>query len=358
MLRIYPGKNEALNKDALLSLLPSGVITLTRNYLIRYANAAAESFLGESMTVLGGREITHFIFPATRLLELVDAAFASKSLLKEYNTTLSGPRVGLRTVNLQVLPLDDGHEALIVIDDRGISQHMPPRESARFTSGMASILAHEVKNPLSGIRGAAQLLQKTVSPDDQKLTSLIVSEVDRIKGVIEEMEIFSNPSELRTESINIHEVLQYVRLLAEQGFAKHVKFKEIYDPSIPDVAGHRNLLIQLFLNLIKNAAEALGQYNSPSIKLTTQYQSGFRFKAPGMQESRSLPVVVCVEDNGAGIPEELRESIFDPFVTTKEGGKGLGLAIVAKIVADHGGAIVLEEGVREGTRFRIFLPAA
>jgi two-component system nitrogen regulation sensor histidine kinase GlnL len=223
---------------------------------------------------------------------------------------------------------------------------------------MASILAHEVKNPLSGIRGAAQLLQKTVSPDDQQLTELICTEVDRIRDVIEEMEIFSNPSELKTESLNIHEVLQYVRLLAEKGVATHVEFREIYDPSIPDVSGNRNLLIQLFLNIVKNAAEALITHDRAVITLTTSYQSGFRLKPQGGSRSRSLPIVVCIEDNGPGIPTELHGNIFDPFVTTKEGGKGLGLAVVAKIVADHGGVIELDKEVKEGTRFRILLPAA
>lgn len=336
----------------LLSLLPNGVITVTRDCVIRYANAAAEDFLGESISALAGKEITQFIYPPTRLLELINTAFETNSLIKEYDITLSGRRIGLRTVNLQILPLDEAQGALIVIDDRGISQHMSPQERARFTHGMASILAHEVKNPLSGIRGAAQLLQKTAAAEDRKLTRLIMDEADRIRDVIEEMEIFSNPSELKTENVNIHEVLQYVRLLSEQGFASEVSFREVYDPSIPGVAGHRNLLIQLFLNLIKNAAEALGQTFEPLITLSTYYQSGFRFN------SRALPVVVCVEDNGPGIPEELRESVFDPFVTTREGGKGLGLAIVMKIVSDHGGTLVLEEGAKAGVRFKIFLPAA
>lgn len=346
-----------MNAD-LLSLFPSGVITISRNYVITYANAAAEHILGESVAVLTGKELTHFIYPAMHVLELIDTAFANAALVKEYDIVLGGPRAGTHTVNLQILPLEGNTEALIVINDRGISQHMPQWESARLTSGMASILAHEVKNPLSGIRGAAQLLQKTASPEDQKLTALIVSEVDRIKDVIEEMEIFSNPTDLKTENVNIHEALQYVRLLAEQGFGKHVTFREIYDPSIPDVAGHRNLLIQLLLNLIKNASEALHETQGALITLSTSYQSGFRFKAPGALESRALPVAVSIEDNGPGITPELKESIFDPFVTNKQGGKGLGLAIVAKIITDHGGTIVLDESVRVGTRFKIFLPAA
>lgn len=346
-----------LSPADLLGLLPSAVVTVTPEYIIGYANAGAEAFFGEGRAALTGRQIVHFIHPATRLMELIDSAFTNRTLIKEYDAPL-GVRGGLRTTNIQILPLDDAPEAMIVIDDRGIVQHMPQRESARFTSGMASILAHEVKNPLSGIRGAAQLLEKAVSDEDAKLTALIVSEVDRIKDVIEEMEIFSNPSELKVENVNIHEVLQYVRLLSEQGFASHIRFREVYDPSIPDVPGHRNLLIQLILNLVKNSSEALAKHPTPSITLSTSYQGGLRMKTPGTRGSRALPVVVSIEDNGPGIAADLRASIFDPFVTTKEGGHGLGLAVVAKIVADHGGVIALDENVKEGSRFRIFLPAA
>ena len=313
---------ETVNSNALLALLPNCVICVTRDFNISYANAAAEDFLGESFAVLKSKKLDQFLRPSTHVMELVELVFSGKSLLKEYDVPLSGRQGGIRNVNIQILPLEKESGSLIVIDDRGTSHHMPQRESSRLTSGMASILAHEVKNPLSGIRGAAQLLHKIVSDEDCKLTSLIVDEVDRIKHLIEEMEIFSNPSDLKTESLNIHEILQYVILLAGKGFARHVKFRETYDPSLPDVLGNRNLLIQLFVNLVKNASEAvLGQKN-PVITFTTYYKSGFRFKAPGTQESRALPVVVCVEDNGPGIPKELRESIFDPFVTTKEGGKG------------------------------------
>ncbi len=351
----------ASHSNELLAALPSGIITVTRKYVIRYVNAAAEHFLGSSFTALRGHELAHFVYPATRLLELIDAAFEQKVILKEHDFVLSGPRIESRGVTLQVLPLDNAEEALIVIDDRGMagkfSQHLLHRDNARSASGMASILAHEVKNPLSGIRGAAQLLSKTVNAEDKNLTTLICDEVDRIKNVIEEMEIFSDLSSLATAPVNIHEVLQYVRPIVEKGSGK-VTFKESYDPSIPDVLGHRGLLIQLFLNIIKNAAEALCESTDPVITLATSYQSGFRVKPQESATSLSLPIVISVEDNGPGITADLHKSIFDPFVTTKEGGKGLGLAIAAKIVADHHGNIELDTEIKKGTRFIIHLPAA
>ncbi len=346
----------------LLNNLPISIITVKRDYTINYANAAAEAFLGGGLANLHGTKLTHFIVAENHFVELIENAFAAEALIKEYDFTIAVARKGKRHVNLQILPIENAEEIMIVIDDLGmaskLTHHIFKREGARSAGNMASILAHEVKNPLSGIRGAAQLLQKTVSIEDQSLTKLICSEVDRIRDVMEEMEIFSNQTEIQAQPINIHEVLQYVRLISENGGAAHVNFKENYDPSLPEVLGNRNLLIQLFLNLFNNAAEALGNHSEPVITLTTSYQSGFRFKPENSTESRSLPIIVSVEDNGGGISPELRETIFDPFVTTKSGGKGLGLAIVAKIISDHGGAIELDSGVQKGARFKILLPAA
>lgn len=346
----------------LIHLLPSAVIVVSPDYTIRYANAAAEGLLSGSVSVLCGQDLAQFIYPATRLLELVDTAFLQKTLIKEYDVTFSGARMSSRSVNVQVLPIEEATQVMIIIDDREVAgklgQHMHKRDSARVSSNMASILAHEVKNPLSGIRGAAQLLGQTVSTDDQSLTQLICTEVDRIRDVIEEMEIFSDSPHIRTEPLNIHEVLQYVRSIGEKGAAAHVRFKECYDPSLPEVRGNRNLLIQLFLNLVKNAAEALETSKDACITITTYYQSGMRFKKDAASKSEPLPIGIIIEDNGPGIAQELKDSLFEPFVTSKEGGKGLGLAIVAKIVSDHAGAIEWEEKSPQGTRFRILLPAA
>jgi two-component system nitrogen regulation sensor histidine kinase GlnL len=348
--------------EAILNNLPSCVLSVTRNYAITYANASAEAFLGESRVTLAGQMLNKFFSSATHLLELVELAFEGKTFIKEYDFLISGPRIGERAVNLQIQPLDSGEEVILVIDDRGmaskLSQHILQRDHARSAAAMASILAHEVKNPLAGIRGAAQLLGKTVSEEDRSLTQLICNEVDRIRDVIGEMEIFSNPSQIKTEAINIHEVLQYVRLLVEKSTALPVQFKEIYDPSLPEVAGNRNLLIQLFLNLIKNAVEAIAEQQSPVITIHTAYHSGLRLRHEGDAQSHPLPIFVSIEDNGPGIAADMRENIFDPFVTNKEGGKGLGLAVAAKIVADHGGSIELDDTFKSGCRFKILLPAA
>lgn len=348
--------------DLVHHYLPSGVILVSGDYAIHYVNAAAEHFLGSSAVSLTGRDLSEHVHPAGKLVELIDTVFRERVVIREYDFPLSGPRNrSPRPVNLQLLQIEAERRVMIVIDERGVEgkvgHFLHQRGHSRSSSAMSSILAHEVKNPLAGIRGAAQLLEQTATPADKALTQLICAEVDRIRDVIGEMEIFSNPALLTTDPVNIHEVLQYVRLIMEKGLATKVVFREIYDPSLPDIAGHRNLLVQLFLNLCKNAAEAMEGQGDATITLSTAYHHGLRYRPARHAKSHALPVAVTIEDNGPGIPDDLKPDLFDPFVTTKAGGKGLGLAIAAKIVSDHGGMIELDEDCQSGARFRILLPA-
>jgi two-component system nitrogen regulation sensor histidine kinase GlnL len=217
------------------------------------------------------------------------------------------------------------------------------------------MLAHEVKNPLSGIRGAAQLLDDNVSSaDDRQLTQLIVDETDRICALVDRMEVFSDSRPLERGAVNIHQVLEHVRRVAQNGFARRVRITERYDPSLPPVLGNRDQLVQVFLNLIKNAAEAVPEEGG-DIAITTAYQHGMRLAVPGSDKRVHLPLVVSIEDNGAGIPDDLRPHLFDPFVTTKQGGTGLGLALVAKLIGEHGGVIEFDSQPRR-TVFRVMLP--
>jgi two-component system nitrogen regulation sensor histidine kinase GlnL len=218
---------------------------------------------------------------------------------------------------------------------------------------MAEMLAHEVKNPLSGIRGAAQLLEQGASEGDRELCQLIQDEADRIRKLVEHFDMFSDRPIERAE-VNIHEVLDHVRRIALSGFAGALRISQDYDPSLPPVWGNRDQLVQILLNLVKNAAEAVDPREG-EIALTTAYHHGVRIAVPGSRERVHLPLQVTVRDNGPGIPEELRATLFEPFVTTKRGGKGLGLALVAKLVADQGGLIECDS--RPGrTVFRLSLP--
>jgi two-component system nitrogen regulation sensor histidine kinase GlnL len=237
-----------------------------------------------------------------------------------------------------------------------IGQQMLSRGAARSVSAMARLLAHEVKNPLSGIRGAAQLLDQSVAESDRVLTQLIRDETDRIVSLVDRMDVFSDGGTLSREPVNIHQVLEHVRRVAENGFAKGVRFVESYDPSLPPVFGNRDQLVQVFLNLVKNAAEVVPA-DGGEIVLSTAYQHGLRLAAPGSLDRMDLPLVVTVRDNGSGIPEDIRGHLFEPFVSNKPSGSGLGLPLVAKIVTDHGGIVEFDTQPRR-TVFRVVLPMA
>jgi two-component system, NtrC family, nitrogen regulation sensor histidine kinase GlnL len=237
-----------------------------------------------------------------------------------------------------------------------MDRQLTHRGAARSVTALAAMLAHEIKNPLSGIRGAAQLLEQSARDDDRGLTRLICEETDRIVKLVDRMEVFTDERPIERQPVNLHSVLEHVKRLTQSGFARHIKFLENYDPSLPPVFGNRDQLIQVFLNLVKNAAEAIGEdSNDGEIHLSSAFRPGVRLSLPGSKTRVSLPLEFCVKDNGSGVPEELLPHLFDPFVTTKRSGSGLGLALAAKIIGDHGGIIECESQPRR-TAFRVLMP--
>ncbi len=349
--------------NAILGALRHPVLTIGNDNGIHYANAAAESFFATSCTVLLRNKLDTLVPFSSPLLNLIDQVRRHNKSINEYNVDIGTPQTGgERLVDLQVSPIGEAQpdQYLILLQERSmahkIDRQLTHRSAARSVTGMASMLAHEIKNPLSGIRGAAQLLEATVDEDNVTLTRLICDETDRICTLVDQMEVFSDERPLETEPVNIHVVLGHVKELAKAGFASNNTVTELYDPSLPMISGHRDQLIQVCLNLVKNAAEAIsGSGETGEITLATSYRPGMRMSVAGAPGKVSLPLEIRVEDNGPGIPADLMPHLFEPFVTTRASGKGLGLALVAKIVRDHGGIIECSSQPRR-TVFRMLLP--
>lgn len=343
------------------SALPMPVIVVGPSLEIVFVNPAAEQFFSTGAGLLLKQTLNDLIPFGSPVLQLVSQAIERRSSVGERHVDLSTPRHGEHVADITVSPLIEPEGAVVItLQERSLAQRIDKqliaRGAVRSMHGMASVLAHEIKNPLAGIRGAAQLIEEQLPPTDRELTQLILAESDRIRGLIDRMESFGDTRGFARTPVNIHEVLDRVRRVAESSFARNISFVEQFDPSLPRVLGDRDQLIQVFLNLVRNAADALPETGG-EITLTTGYRPGVKFGAAVAGERLSLPLEVTVRDNGAGIPSDIMPYIFDPFVTTKRGGSGLGLALVAKIVGDHGGVIECDSIPRR-TIFKILLPKA
>ncbi len=324
------------------------------------ANLAAENFLNASQQALAERGWSAAFGPDSIVEGLVARARREGGGCAAFDVTLAFPGGRHARADVLVSPVGEAPDWLTVaFQTRSVAtlvdRQVVQQGAARSAVGVAAMLAHEIKNPLSGIRGAAQLLRASQSEEGQELTDLIVAEVDRIAKLVDRMESFTDTRPLRLRPENIHEVLGHVRRVAEQGFAQGIRIVERYDPSLPLVAANRDALVQVFLNLLKNAAEATGK--NGKIRITTAFRPGLKVRAGGRGAAVSLPLEVRVIDDGPGIPADLGDHVFEPFVSSKRGGSGLGLALVAKIVADHGGLVEYERiGDPGETVFRVLLP--
>lgn len=354
--------NDGHMAEHLLNGLPHPVLVLGESNRIRYANAPAEDFFQASATLLQRQTLDDIIAFGSPLLALIDHVRRTGANVNEYGVDLGSIKDGShRLVDVYGGPVAEADgKIMVMLQQRTMAQmierQLTHRGAARSVSGLAAVLAHEIKNPLSGIRGAAQLLESSLSDEDRSLTQLICDESDRICDLVDRMEVFGDERPLSKEPVNIHDVLDHVKKIAQAGFANQIKLVENYDPSLPAIPGSRDKLVQAFLNLVKNAAEAIGEERSDGqISMSTAFRPGVRLSVPGSAARVSLPLQIEIQDNGPGVPGDLRPHLFEPFVTTKPSGSGLGLALVAKFIGDHGGIIECDSSSR-GTVFRALMP--
>lgn len=353
-----PPRSAAVDPRAVLNALPDPVVVVDGSGDIRYVNLEAQEFFDIGASMIEGTPLRDLLPPDSPVQTLLEQVRRGSMVASQEGVVIDTPRIGPNTVTVQVAAMGDGSDQVVVTLHqrslaRKIDNSLTHRSAARSVTAMAAMLAHEVKNPLSGIRGAAQLLEENADEQDRVLTRLICDEADRIVALVNRMEVFSERA-LERGPVNIHTVLEHVRNIAQSGFGRNIRFIERYDPSLPPVYGNRDQLIQVLLNLVKNAAEACPETGG-EIVLSTAYQHGVRMALTGGDTRQPLPLLVSVQDNGDGIPEDLRSNLFDAFVTTKVNGTGLGLALVAKIIGDHGGVIEFDSQPRR-TVFKVSLP--
>lgn len=340
----------------LLAALPVALLVVDAEDRIARVNAECETLLNLSERAMVGQ-------PLGAVLSFPDAgsrrdghAFA---IFDADVQTLRG--VKLRVDLIEAAVVDHPGWRTITLHNAAASRRLgvsaDRAAAARSAVGAAAMLAHEIKNPLSSIRGAAQLIADGADADE--LTRLMIAEVDRVAALIDHMEDFTDTRPREVAPMNIYPLLAHARGVALAGFARGIVIEERYDPSLPQALGNSDSLLQVILNLLKNAAAALGERGERTITLATAYRHGVTVAAGRGRGRTPLPIEICVIDTGPGAPADIADHLFDPFVSSRPEGKGLGLALVDKLVRDMGGIVQYSrEGMPHQTVFRILLPRA
>jgi len=348
----------ALSNDLWLSL-PMPAFLLDGEDRLLDINPAAESFLNSSARSLRGTPAFDILAIDAPVDDTMRRVRDDQSPLVMNAVDVGSGSMAPVSCIVQLAPMvhNEAH-VLMLIEPRALADRlgrsMHAKTAAKSAIGMAEMLAHEIKNPLAGITGAAQLLSMNLNKDDLELTDLIVSESRRIVKLLEQVEQFGNLRPPEQKAVNVHDLLDRARKSASVGFAAHMKLEEAYDPSLPPTYVDSDQILQVFLNLLKNAAEATG--GAPgTIRVRTFYDMSLRLRRK--DGPASLPLNVEIIDDGPGLPPEIASNIFEPFVSGRENGTGLGLALVSKIISDHDGWITVDS-VPGRTVFRISLPVA
>jgi len=340
--------------------LPLPALLLDRASCIVAANPAAETFFNTSARNLIGQQAGGRLKVEGALDKALEQARNNESGVVINEAEVTAGERNLVQATLQIAPVNDAPDLLLLlISPRVLAERLGRAQgassAAKSAIGMAEMLAHEIKNPLAGISGAAQLLAMTLNAEDREMTDLIVEETRRIVKLLEQVEQFGNVRPPDVRPVNIHDVLDRARKSAQLGYGAHMTFIEDYDPSLPLTHADADQLVQVFLNLIKNATEAAGD-NGGTIRLRTFYDLSLRLRRKD-GTGLALPLQVEITDDGPGIPTDIARDIFEPFVSGRENGTGLGLALVTKIISDHGGWIGVESAPGK-TVFRLSLPMA
>ncbi|WP_426031543.1 two-component system sensor histidine kinase NtrB [Caulobacter sp. DWP3-1-3b2] len=358
--RVVPTKIADSLKIAAFDLSPEPALVVDREGALVAVNEAAEALFGQGLSLLARGRFRAALPPGSVLVSMMDRALFEEALVREHGVEVNLFGQPPFEADGAAAPLGDG-SVMLTLHVKGVLGVERASDAAGLRSvvGLGRMLAHEIKNPLAGIRGAAQLLKTGASAADQPLAQLIVDETDRIRRLVDRMEAFSDEVPSPREAVNIHQVLDRVRALVVNGVADGLALEEYYDPSLPDVWGDEDHLIQVFLNLVKNAAEAAHMRGDGLgiLSIQTAWRPGVRVRGADGKASAGAPIEIRVQDNGPGVPDSLRDHLFQPFVTTKANGTGLGLALVTKLVTSHGGLIDFESEPGR-TVFRVLLPMA
>jgi two-component system nitrogen regulation sensor histidine kinase GlnL len=346
-----------LSAEDLLQAHPVATFMVSRNGLIQFVNQAAEQLANMGRAALLGRSLFDIVrLPPeqeARLRALDQRAYLAHGL------TMTVGQGSSDLIDLQFVPLgESGNRLLTLAPVIGAGEFLAlgSKGGGRSATAAASMLAHEIKNPLAGIRGAAQLIARQPDGEVARFTDLIVAEVDRIAALIDRMQHFSRGQPLACTATNIYPAIAQT---SDSLRAAHpaIRLIDDFDPSIPLAHANHDAVVQILMNLVANAADALRGQADAAIRISTSYRHGLLLDHSGTGGRTAVPIEICVADNGPGVDPELVEAIFDPFVTTKRDGQGLGLALVARLARDMRGAVQYR---RKGgwTQFRLHLPAA
>ncbi len=347
----------------LVASLPVALFLLGPDLHVASVNPAAEQLVGQGARRLVGRPVVEiFEFDEPLILGRLGEGEA-QLFARDAHVRVLGRAARRLDVMTSPVTHSPGWQMLILHEAIRVEALTGDGGGSGGGEGVAlrapEVLAHEIKNPLAGIRGAAQLLDRKLEGADKALTGLITTEVDRIAKLIDQMQSLSRRSQEPVAPCNLHEAVRHAQAIVAASKPGEVVFEEEFDPSLPPIMANPDALVQVVLNLMTNAREACEGRKGARIAVRTRFASGIQLHAgPGGKPLR-LPIELRVSDNGPGIDPALRDHIFEPFVTAKKSGQGLGLALVQKLVREMHGRISHDRDEAKGwTHFRLHLPVA